>query len=129
MMAQFLPASRHLLETRHDLLFKSDFEATIQWLDGLRAGRQVVNIDLDNIEDVFSLSEASHQTRSQGGTSRRVNLRHLITETVDLHCCLQDGPDYYHGEPAYDVFLNELVALVRIVMIGYTAEISKPIPS
>jgi len=107
LMSKFLVSSRQLAARPQDLRFKEDFETIFKWIDGLRANRRVVDIDLDNIEHVFSLSEAMHQTREQG-TYKRVQLRRVITETVDRFCCLQNGPSHYTGEPAYDVFASEL---------------------
>ncbi|MFO1519074.1 MAG: hypothetical protein U1F57_05360 [bacterium] len=83
LLRDFLVNARLLLEVNESLVYKKSFENVFKWIDGLRGSSYYVELDLDNLEHVFSIAEMMNQLDLKDGTILADQLRQIILETLD----------------------------------------------
>ena len=89
-------------EVRHD-----SFERVFKWIDNLRPSSYYVELDLDNLEHVFSLAEMGRQLQLEGADEIVTALRHVITDTLDA-CQLTRRGNHVQPDDTYSRFVQLL---------------------
>src|SRR5262249_25121537 len=77
--------------------YKSSFQRVFEWIDRLRSSAYYVDVDLDNLEHVFSMAEMMVQTNLAGGEALYSDLRYIIGETIDQTAHLRYQPAESEG--------------------------------
>jgi len=62
---------------------ESSFELVFEWIESLKGASYYVDIDLDNVEHVFSLAEMQSQIRGRNGSKLYNALKDVIVGTLD----------------------------------------------
>lgn len=107
LLRDFLTNARLLMQSVSSLKHKAAFESTFDWIDSMRASAYYVEIDLDNIEHIFSLAEMMRQMNLEGGSDLSSNLKLIIAETLD-HCTLKQADSRLVPSDAYGIFTQHL---------------------
>ena len=115
----FLRRARDLLDNQHSLLNceeRKAFERIFQWRYNIAAVRRYMNIDLENVEELFSLVDMSCQLDfkigEQEAEETRKDLTLLISRTLELTIKFRDikvnNVNRYSGDQTYYEFANLL---------------------
>jgi hypothetical protein len=83
LLADFLIKARLLMESERELVYKDSFERIFKWVDNLRSASYYVELDLDNLEHIFSLTDMLRQIGSKEGEEYFSDLRYVVMETLD----------------------------------------------
>ncbi len=89
LLRDFLFTARLLAEGRSTLLHREAFDLVFSWIDTQRGSSYYVELDLNNLEHIFSLAEMERQIDPQGGNDVVRELRYVVAETLDNTCRLQ----------------------------------------
>lgn len=104
-LMDFVPKARQLFESkRANLVFSESFGKALHWIDRLRASSYYVDVNLDNLEHVFSIAELQAQIGDEEGRETADALGRLICETLDLSCELTYDGETTPAEPTYARF-------------------------
>ncbi|HUT53573.1 MAG TPA: hypothetical protein VM658_09295 [bacterium] len=110
LLRDFLVTARFLLNSKPDLVYKDKFENVFKWIDGLRAAAYYINLDLDNMEHLFSIAEMKRQLGHPDGEEIFSDLRYVIMETLDDSRVEWKG-EYYKPDDIYYNFVESLINL------------------
>lgn len=107
LLRDFLLTARLLLEEKQELKYKDSFTKIFNWIDSLRGASYYVELDLDNLEHIFSLAEMLKQLGSKEGEEHFSDLRYVVMETLD-RCQIQWRQNRYQPDSLYDRFVKIL---------------------
>jgi len=110
LLRDFLVTARFLLESKPDLVYKDSFHRVFEWINQLRGAAYYIDLDLDNIEHLFSIAEMKKQLGESDGDEIYSDLRYVILETLDT-CQVEWRGDYYQPDPTYLNFIEKLSEL------------------
>lgn len=111
LLRDFLFTARLLAEGRNTLRHKQAFDLVFSWIDALRGSSYYVELDLNNLEHIFSLAEMERQIDPQGGNDVVKELRYVVAETLDNACRLQFEGRQLLPDRIYGKFVENLVSL------------------
>lgn len=92
LLRDFLVAARHLYESRQNLFKRDSFERVFEWTNHLKSSSYYVEVDIDNLENVFSLLEMGAQIGVEGTGECVEDLKLLTLITLEESCLLERGP-------------------------------------
>ena len=107
LLRDFLVRARLLLEGKTQLTRRDSFKRVFKWLDELRSSAYYVDVDLDNLEHVFSLADMKRQLGHDDGERLYSDLTHIVMETLD-HCQLDFRRQHYKADRLYSSFAGKL---------------------
>lgn len=107
LLRDFLVTARLLRDRGYPLRYKQSFDNVFDWIDSLRGSSYYVEFDLDNLEHVYSLAEMSKQVGEEKGKQVSLDLRYLVTETLDS-CQLRWANGQLQPDGAYSTFVKAL---------------------
>lgn len=110
LLATFLTKARLLLESQPRLRHRDSFQRVFQWIDSLRASSYYVEVDLDNLEHVFSIAELGYQILLADFDQPFSDLGYLVMETLD-NVQLQVNSSRIEPDATYSSFAKQLAAL------------------
>lgn len=110
LLRDFLVKSRLLKEQGKQLTYKDSFENIFAWIDKLRSASYYVELDLDNLEHIFSLAEMLKQIGLKEGEQHFSDLRYLVMETLDS-CQIRWRKGRFWPDELYSKFLKLLKEL------------------
>jgi hypothetical protein len=110
LLRDFLLKARLLRERNADLKYKDAFDRTFKWIDSLRAASYYVELDLDNLEHIFSLAEMQKQIGIEDGEQHFSDLRYVVMETLDT-CQVRWAGKRYEPDDLYVNFITTLQAI------------------
>jgi len=100
------------MESEKELVYKDSFERIFKWIDNLRSASYYVELDLDNLEHIFSLADMLKQIGSKEGEQYFSDLRYLVMETLD-RCQLRWEGKRIQPDNLYDRFTQNLGELYK----------------
>ena len=126
LLRDFLLTARLLRESKKELKYKDEFKRIFDWIDSLRGASYYVELDLDNLEHIFSLAEMLKQLGSKEGEEHFSDLRYVVMETLD-RCQIQWKEKRLQPDSLYYNFIETLGDLNkkrrdRIVLASGTFE-------
>lgn len=83
LLGDFLVKARLLMQSEKELAYKESFERVFKWIDNLRSTSYYVELDLDNLEHIFSFADMLRQIGSEEGERYFSDLRYVVMETLD----------------------------------------------
>ncbi|MDI7260328.1 MAG: hypothetical protein QME90_10445 [Thermodesulfobacteriota bacterium] len=107
LLVDFLVKARLLMESERELVYKESFERIFKWVDNLRSASYYVELDLDNLEHIFSLADMLRQIGSKEGEQYFSDLRYLVMETLD-RCQLRWEGKRIQPDNLYHQFVQNL---------------------
>ena len=107
LLRDFLVNARLLMESQRELVYKESFERIFKWVDNLRSASYYVELDLDNLEHIFSLADMLRQIGSEEGEKYFSDLRYVVMETLD-RCQLRYEKKQLKPDGAYFRFMELL---------------------
>jgi len=110
LLGDFLVKARILMEGERDLIYKDSYERIFKWIDELRSASYYVEIDLDNLEHIFSLADMLRQIGTDEGKQYFSDLRYLVMETLD-RCQIRWTRNTYNPDDLYSQFIKNLQEL------------------
>ena len=125
LLRDFLVKARLLLESKEENIQRESFQRVFKWIDSLRPSSYYVELDLDNLEHVFSLAEMARQLQLDGADEIVTSLRHVITDTLDA-CQLRTQRGQVLPDSTYFGFVKRLNDLNknRLQHTGKASDIS-----
>ena len=110
-MAKFFPMVRSILRGLSD---PRRYQALLDNIGDLRLSAYYTGVNLDNIEDVFSITHLAKETGLDWAPEVFGDLTDLIAETYDLSCPLASSGQWVRPDDLYTEFIRSLVAAVGI---------------
>lgn len=107
LLGDFLVKARLLMESEKQLVYRESFERIFTWIDTLRSASYYVELDLDNLEHIFSLADMSRQIGSKEGEQYFSDLRYVVMETLD-RCQLRWQEKRIQPDNLYHQFVQNL---------------------
>jgi len=110
LLRDFLLSAKLLREGKKYLKYKEAFDNIFKWIDSLRGASYYVELDLDNLEHIFSLAEMLKQLGFEKGEEYFSDLRYVVMETLD-RCQIQWTGKRLNPDDLYYQFvklLNEI---------------------
>ena len=110
LLRDFLQRARLLLDHPDGLVYRKSFVRVFKWIEELRSSSYYVEIDLANLEHVFSLAEMAVQVGRDNAEEIYSDLKYLAVETLDF-CDLRLSPDktlMYEPPSVYSQFVRVL---------------------
>ena len=107
LLRDFLLTARLLRESKRELKYEEEFKRIFYWIDSLRSASYYVELDLDNLEHIFSLAEMLKQIGSKEGKEHFSDLRYVVMETLD-RCQIQWKERRLQPDSLYDKFITTL---------------------
>jgi hypothetical protein len=109
LLRDFIVTARHLLESqRVTLPRRQAFELALGWIDSLRSSAYYVDLDLDNLEHVFSVAELLSQVGDETGRAVADALGQMIAVTLDMTCAVFHTPGAPLSDPTYAHFASSI---------------------
>ncbi|MFH0964821.1 MAG: hypothetical protein V2A58_12530 [Planctomycetota bacterium] len=107
LLADFLVQARRLCG-RGGLTYQSEFEKAFAWIDHLRSSAYYIDLDLSNIEHVFSMAALAQETGDPKGEEILDALRKIIWETLDKSIEVTKEGLYTVPDPPYEAFCRSI---------------------
>lgn len=112
LLRDFMVKARLLQKGRKDLAGAGAFETVFKWTEELRGAAYYTDLDLDNLEHLFSMAEMLNQT--EGGKSPVWNaMRQLVLETIEKSVAFIDDGKGRTSDRVYSVFVQKLRELEK----------------
>jgi len=111
LLNDFIVTSRFLLDSATDLKYRSSFLNIFKWIDSLRGSAYYIELDLDNIEHLYSLCEMKRQLGISDGQNLYDDLGLVIMETLDHTCRARWVNNRPTADPLYSKFIKVLKKL------------------
>lgn len=83
LLKDFLTRAKMLMHSNKNLLHKDSFQRLFNWIDELRAQAYYLNIDLDNLEHVFSIIATMRALEHDQADELYQDISFVIFETLD----------------------------------------------
>lgn len=112
LLGDFLVKARLLMESESGLVYRESFERIFSWIDNLRSASYYVELDLDNLEHIFSLADMLRQIGSPEGEQYFSDLRYVVMETLD-RCQIRWQGERFQPDNLYHQFVKNLEDLNR----------------
>ena len=109
LLRDFLVEARLLRDSRSRVRHES-FDRVFKWIDSMRPSSYYVELDLDNLEHVFSLAELRRQLQMDGAETLCADLRHVVMDTLDA-CQLTVRNREVAPDRRYNQFVTTLCEL------------------
>lgn len=111
LLGNFLVEARLIMESEKGLVYRESFERIFKWIDNLRSASYYVELDLDNLEHIFSLADMLRQIGSEEGKQYFSDLRYVVMETLDRCQKLQCQKEVIQPDSIYRLFVQVLERL------------------
>lgn len=111
LMTNFIPRARALFAESNG---ERRFDDVFRVIDELRASSYYTSVNLDNIEDVFSIVHLAREAGLQGYAQVYDSLVCLIAETVERCCLLSTSGGVFGASAVYDLFVQTLKKVVGL---------------
>ena len=111
LLGDFLFTARLILESNRTIRYKNAFDLVFSWIDAMRGSSYYVELDLNNLEHIFSLAEMERQINPAENNDIVKELRYLISETIDNTCQIEFNGDNFPPDKVYGQFVNKLQEL------------------
>lgn len=108
LLRDFLLTAKLLREGKKELKYKEAFDRIFKWIDSLRGASYYVELDLDNLEHIFSLAEMQKQIGIKEGKEHFSDLRYVVMETLDNRCQIRWTDKRYQPDDLYSLFVRTL---------------------
>jgi hypothetical protein len=106
LLGDFLFSARLLMESNNTLRYREAFELVFAWIDAKRGSSYYVELDLNNLEHIFSLAEMDRQINPGSNNDIVKELRYVVSETIDNACKLEFQGDHLPPDKVYGQFVN-----------------------
>ena len=104
LLADFLARARELQYRTRDISCRESFDRVFAWIEELKRASYYIDINLDNLEHVFSMADLGRQIGVEDCDQHFSDLRKMIAEVLD-HCEL---PQLEPLDKGYRLFLQRL---------------------
>lgn len=112
LLSDFLARARSLMNSRIELRWRSSFQNFFNWLDKIRAPAYYLEIDLDNLEHIFSLISMMQELEQPEADNLYRDISYVIFETLEQECqIIRDKSGHYWPDEIYNQFWKKLKAL------------------
>jgi hypothetical protein len=105
LLGNFLSTSKQLLESTETLQFEESFDSLFKWIGGFKKSAVRLNLNFDNLEDVFSLISMAKEIGDPEFNTLHAQIVNVIFETLDKTVYLQR-----HHDSSFSPVYNEFVA-------------------
>lgn len=110
LLNDFLARSRSLVSGKKDIKSQDSFTNVLKWVDSLRSPAYYLDLDLDNLEHIFSLVAMMREVGDPRADQLYREVSRLIFETIDNSCTVQSDSDgQYNPDPAYASFARVII--------------------
>ena len=106
LLRDFLFYARLLMESKTPLRHKDAYELVFSWIAALRGSAYYVELDLNNLEHIFSLAEMDKQIHPKDNNHIVKELRQVVSETLDNSCHLTYRGDLLPPDKLYGQFVE-----------------------
>lgn len=111
LLKDFLARARSLMASDAQLVYRQSFENVFKWIDKLRAPAYYLEIDLDNLEHIFSLISMMQEVEDPEANNLYKDISFVIFETLDHECKLDREEDHIKADDIYQLFCERLDTL------------------
>ncbi|MBI1952894.1 MAG: hypothetical protein HYS41_02070 [Candidatus Omnitrophica bacterium] len=109
LLNDFLARSRSLVAGNSGLKWKPAFENVLSWVDSLRSPAYYLDLDLDNLEHIFSLIAMMQEVSEPHADEYYSDMSKLVFETLDKECQVQRAGGRYNPDRVYERFAKHVM--------------------